>query len=98
MSRRRDTYREKSFTRPKNTSIHHIQPRSRGGSDDENNLVAWDENFHVAWHALFTNLTVDEIHMFIDIINNSTRDWRKRDLHDLRVLLIEKTKRDKNRN
>jgi len=32
--------------------IHHIIPRSRGGSDDEWNLVEWDEYTHAYEHAM----------------------------------------------
>ena len=33
-------------------AIHHIIPRSRGGSDDPRNLVEWDDYTHAYEHAL----------------------------------------------
>jgi len=46
---------------------HHILPRSRGGAD-AGNIVVIPKRWHQQWHALFGNMTVDEIHKFIDII------------------------------
>ena len=47
---------------------HHIRPCSRGGEDDDSNLVVLDRDFHFAWHECFRNLTNDDIMAFIKII------------------------------
>ena len=36
-------------------SKHHINPRSRGGPDDEWNIYQWIIKKHQAWHRLFQN-------------------------------------------
>ena len=40
---------------------HHILPKSRGGSDDEENIVRIDYKLHQKYHGLFGNLTPGEI-------------------------------------
>jgi hypothetical protein len=40
---------------------HHMHPHERGGDDSEFNLYPWTERSHVAWHALFANLTLREV-------------------------------------
>jgi len=40
---------------------HHLTPRSRGGSSLESNLLWIDIERHRAWHAVFGNMTLDEV-------------------------------------
>ena len=54
---------------------HHRLPRSRGGSDDPENIVMLDKSFHRAWHHCFANLTIEEVHRFIDIVMSSGEEW-----------------------
>ena len=42
-------------------NLHHLCPRSRGGSSLESNLLLIDKSKHNAWHLLFGTLTLDEI-------------------------------------
>ncbi len=43
---------------------HHILPRSRGG-DMRNNILYVDEDFHIAYHKLFVNLTPSEVLLYL---------------------------------
>ncbi len=36
-------------------NVHHRLPRSKGGTDDEENLIRVPSHFHDAWHLLFKN-------------------------------------------
>jgi len=71
-------------------TTHHIKPRSRfedGTSQaemDKDNTTKWDEQFHNRWHSCFSNMTIKEIHAFIDIINQSDTEWTSGKLHKLR--------------
>ncbi len=52
----------------KSPTIHHIQPRSRGGKDI-GNTVTIPEKFHQALHTLFGNLTPSEsVRFFEEVI------------------------------
>lgn len=42
-------------------SAHHILPRSKGGSDDESNLVNLAKKRHKAWHNCFGNDDPEEV-------------------------------------
>jgi len=64
-------------------SRHHILPSSRGGKNDDN-IVTWDMLFHRYWHELFNNLTMDEIHEFIDLITKPNMAWTSQELARLR--------------
>ncbi len=65
------------------TNKHHIKPQSRftGRASkldkDRDNIVEWDKEFHSAWHYLFENMTLEEIHQFIDRINQPGSRWSK---------------------
>lgn len=54
--------------RPKKLTDHHTLPRSRGGDSRPLNILEVDESLHRAWHFLFSNLTVPEIHEFIEAV------------------------------
>lgn len=55
--------------KPRGTTIHHVRPRSQGGSDEIRNLVAWPRELHNAWHMLFENMTLQQIHRFIELVS-----------------------------
>jgi len=61
---------------------HHTIPQSRGGKDSD--IVEWDVMFHRKWHELFQNMTVEEIHQFIDIICQPNKVFDSRDIARLR--------------
>jgi hypothetical protein len=42
-------------------NLHHLRPKSRGGSSTESNLLKMDISRHNALHLLFGNLTLLEI-------------------------------------
>lgn len=65
---------------------HHILPKSRimGGYElNEYNIVKWNVEFHKLWHILFRNMTVDEIHQFIDIVCRPDTVWNSTDISRL---------------
>ena len=45
-------------------SEHHVIPKSRGGK----RTCILPENFHEAWHQIFSNMTPQEICKFVKII------------------------------
>jgi hypothetical protein len=61
---------------------HHVLPRSRGGSDKH--IVRWDNNFHQCFHFLFQNLTLDEIHEFLDTLSIPGKNYSAKDINELR--------------
>ena len=70
---------------------HHITPRSRGGGN-EDNLVRLPIDFHDCLHKLFQNLTLSEIHSFLDIVLQPHEDWTWEELNHL----IERLKEGRN--
>jgi hypothetical protein len=48
-----------------NSNHHHIIPRSRHGSDGMENIKLVPVNAHSAYHAIFYNLTPDEIIQYL---------------------------------
>lgn len=50
-------------------SRHHMIPRSRNGNGDEYNLFPWNRGAHIAWHCLFSNMTVPEVWENLDKIH-----------------------------
>jgi hypothetical protein len=73
-------------TMKKKINRHHILCRSRGGKDDDN-IVLLPVSFHACWHQLFGNMTIAEIHVFIDTIMKPNMVWQKEDLHQLQNFL-----------
>lgn len=72
-------------------STHHIVPRSRlpGVRDkSRNNVVEWDEQFHAAWHTLFVNMTLEEIHEFVERVCVPYEKFPIGRLNDLRSEVI----------
>ena len=70
----------------KELSVHHVQPRSRGGTNAPENLVLWDEVYHDAYHRMFKNLTLAEA-MEMLIITSKGGVWDAKSLEDLRLSL-----------
>lgn len=64
-------------------NVHHIRPSSRGGSG-RNNLVLLPVEWHASWHKLFVNMTVDEVHFFIETIMQPDTSWTYKDIDLLR--------------
>lgn len=52
-----------------------------------------DKDFHAAWHKIFVNLTIEEVHRMIDIVMVPGGTWSAKDLDALRHHLIEETRR-----
>jgi len=75
------------------TSRHHLVPKSRStrGNKDLNNIVELDAEFHVGWHRLFENLTVREVHRFIDRVMQPGQHWTSGRLHWLRDEIMDET-------
>jgi len=44
---------------------HHIQPRSRGGTNNPSNLTIKKRKFHLAYHLLFNNALPEEAVMIL---------------------------------
>lgn len=75
--------RRKLRSRDKSMDTHHIIPSSRGGGV-RHNLVILPVEFHANWHKLFVNMTVDEVHAFIDIIMVPNCEWTYKQLDNIR--------------
>jgi len=52
---------------------HHKKPKSRGGGDENQNILWLPKNFHETFHQIFGDLTPQEQHLFLQIINNLSR-------------------------
>lgn len=62
---------------------HHIYPSSRGGGG-RHNLVLLPMEWHACWHKLFVNMTVDEVHIFIEEVMTPNTEWTYKALDQLR--------------
>jgi len=49
------------LSNPKNLTVHHIIPTSKGGDDSEENTCMVRRGEHQNYHQLFANMTPDEI-------------------------------------
>ncbi len=78
--------------RPPKTTLHHIKPKSAGGSDLPTNLVAWDKDFHATYHHLFDDLTLEEIIQFLKTISVPGGGWTKEGIRTLKESIKEKRK------
>ncbi len=54
-------------------SKHHKRPRHRNGGDEKENILECPQQFHNAYHEVFGDLTPQETHLFLNIINNLHR-------------------------
>lgn len=64
-------------------TTHHIRPQSRGGGETDN-LVLWNQAFHRHYHTLFENLTLEEVHILLDILAFAPKAWGRTELAELR--------------
>ena len=67
---------------------HHIRPTSRGGDNDEKNIVHVDQSFHRAWHTCFGNMDNADIMTFIHIVILPHHTWTHDLLEQLRQGLV----------
>jgi len=61
-----ENIRKRGRRRNQALTIHHITPRSRGGSDDKSNKTKIMELYHDKYHDLFQNMTPIEILIFLE--------------------------------
>lgn len=66
---------------------HHIVPRSRCGGR-RRNIVVLPSRWHAMWHAMFVNMTVAEVHDFIDEVMVPDEEWTHRRLSQLRERIM----------
>ena len=52
-------------------SKHHLIPRSRGGTNDPDNIMMIEEDLHHKWHMLFGNQTISQIITMLEKIRDS---------------------------
>lgn len=81
-------------------SLHHILPKSKGGSGDDNNLEYIKNSQHRAIHTLFDNkIIAEQLLTTIDIsakaLREDVKEWlidtlTTRDIHDPRERYDEK--------
>lgn len=69
---------------------HHIVPRSRGGEDEELNIMEVDEKRHSLWHQIFYNLKPDEVIIFINYWTTPQGSWDNKKIGDVWMLLLNK--------
>jgi hypothetical protein len=65
---------------------HHLTPRSRLSKDvdpDKDNVVYWDRRFHARYHALFNNMKLSEIILFLQTISKPDEVWDNKRMHQL---------------
>ena len=75
-------------------SRHHRIPTSRGGKDDSIQYIP--RKFHDCWHYCFRNLTLDEIHLFIEILY-AKNHWSQDQIDELQKNLKRRTADEKRR-
>ena len=68
----------KAWKRSGKFNRHHIKAKSRGGDSLESNLLRMDTNRHDAWHLLFGNLTIEEIIVLLDRVDQTKKRKRRR--------------------
>lgn len=66
---------------------HHIRPKSRGGGTT-NNITVLPVKFHALLHQLFVNMTLPEIHDFLDEVLTSGTTWTYKSLDALRCRIM----------
>lgn len=66
---------------------HHIVPRSRRGGS-RRNIVVLPAEWHACWHALFANMTVAEVHEFVDLVMVPDVEWTARQLRSLQLRIV----------
>ena len=82
MSRRNKKWKKRKnrkVVRKSGLNRHHVLPSSRGGGFTDN-IVLLPASWHAMWHQLFSNMTVDEVHDYIDAVMQPNRKWTHSDL------------------
>ncbi len=69
--------RKRNPKHPKALTIHHIVPRSRGGSESKENKAKIIMYHHGVFHDLFQNMTPCEIIVFLTVFVFKTDKWLK---------------------
>ncbi len=64
---------------PKKHGLHHIIPSSRGGSNEEENILIIKKDKHEVWHELYANFTPREA-KFINIAWRNDNGKLRKDL------------------
>jgi hypothetical protein len=64
-------------------NVHHIRASSRGGGSRDN-LVVLPIEWHANWHKLFVNMTLEEVHRFINVVMQPGYEWNYKSLDQLR--------------
>jgi len=64
---------------------HHILPISRDRSSNE--IVLLPYVIHTAYHRVFSNLTLREAHIFLDVLMRPNRRWHINDIVNLQIKL-----------
>lgn len=77
------TIERKETQKMKNNRLskHHILPISRGGRDKD--VVFLPCKVHDAYHRLFSNLTLEEAHTFLDVLMTPGVRWYGNTIMDL---------------
>lgn len=70
---------------------HHVRPRSRGGGSRDN-IVVLPRRWHSMWHAMFVNMTVEEVHEYLGAIMVPGTDWTYKSLYALRLSIMGREK------
>ena len=72
---------------------HHILPQSRDRKKDKDtdNIVMWDEQFHCDFHALFDNMTIQEVYEFLAVITEPGTQWDSEAIKYLKKQIKEAT-------
>ena len=81
--KRKSSKQKKKLRKHRHHTRHHVNPTSRGYGD-EDNIVLLPRAWHAMWHQLFVNLTLDEVHDYIDLVMQPNHTWTHGDL--LRML------------
>ncbi len=63
----------------------HLIARSRGGSNHQDNVPMWDEEYHADWHKVFSNMT--PVEQLAHVVNLNSSVLQKEFL-DLIALLL----------
>ncbi len=76
----------------RNCNLHHLIPSSRGGETSEFNLFPWKKRCHKAWHDIFLNMTIWEVHEALEEIYKKIfyTDEEKVNRHWLSVCQLKK--------
>jgi hypothetical protein len=78
---------KREFAENERYDRHHVVPVSRGGGSGSN-IVVLPARWHAVWHAMFVNMTVAEVHAFIDEVMVPDTEWTQKSLSQLRLRVM----------